>query len=45
MKSLFTLVIAGLLAVSLVGCNTAKGAGKDLENTGINIQETVDKNQ
>ena len=30
--------------VSLAGCNTMRGAGQDVENTGKNIKQTVDKN-
>ena len=45
MKKLVMLLIGGFFAVSLIGCETTKGAGKDMENTGKNIQETVDKNQ
>lgn len=30
------------LAFSLTGCNTVKGAGKDIEKTGEVIQEAVD---
>jgi len=31
--------------IALAGCNASKGFGKDIENTGKNIQDTVDKNQ
>ena len=38
-----TLMIASFLL--LTGCNASKGLGKDIENTGENIQDTVEKNQ
>ena len=37
-------VLVGSVLV-LMGCNASKGLGKDIENTGKNIQSTVDKNQ
>ena len=36
------LLIASVLM--LTGCETTQGLGKDVENTGKNIQETVEKN-
>ena len=30
-----------LILVILVGCETVKGVGKDIENTGQNVQEVV----
>ncbi len=36
--------VALFLMISTVGCNTAKGAGKDLENAGKSIQKTVGHN-
>lgn len=40
-------VIAGLIifvcTAALVGCETMKGAGRDIEDTGHNIQKTADK--
>lgn len=44
MKKAFLLGICVFFVATLVGCNATKGAGKDLEKTGENIQETVDKN-
>lgn len=45
MKRIYLLVLAALfLTTSLMGCNTLKGVGKDVENTGENIQETVGHN-
>lgn len=38
-------ILAAIMMVStLVGCNAMKGAGQDMENTGRNIKETVEKN-
>ena len=36
--------IAGLCLL-LISCEASKGAGKDIENTGKNIQKAVEKNQ
>ncbi len=44
MKKVLTVVLGGVLLVALTGCNAMKGAGKDVENTGQNIQDTVDRN-
>ena len=39
-KRIVLLVFAGsLLAIAAVGCNTARGFGKDVERTGEKIQE------
>ncbi len=32
-----------LLAFCLAGCETTRGFGKDMENTGANMQKGVDK--
>lgn len=45
MRNKFFIVVAGLLLVSTVlACNMLRGAGQDVENTGENIKDTVDKN-
>lgn len=31
-------LLAAILITSSIGCNAAKGVGKDVENTGKNIQ-------
>ena len=40
-------MIAGLIlfacVVTLVGCETMRGAGRDIEDTGKNIQKTANK--
>ncbi len=45
MKKLLSILMGCMLLAYATGCNATKGAGKDIENTGRNIQETVDKNQ
>ena len=45
MKTILSLTAVAVLTCFLVGCEASKGIGKDIENTGKNIQETVDKNQ
>ncbi|MDO9145103.1 entericidin A/B family lipoprotein [Rhodoferax sp.] len=42
MKSLSTLFIATALLV-LVGCNTVKGVGQDLQRAGESIEDAVKK--
>ncbi len=45
MKKITLLSLLALIVMtSLLGCNTAKGAGQDLENAGKSIQKTVDHN-
>lgn len=44
MKKILGLTMAGLFVFFLLGCETMRGAGKDIENTGENVQETVEKN-
>ena len=41
-RMILSIVFLSLLAG---GCNTARGVGQDVENTGKNIKTTVDKNQ
>ena len=36
-------VALGSAALALGGCNTTKGMGKDLEETGENIQDAAEK--
>ena len=44
MKRVMTVALLILLAsVFLVGCNTVRGVGKDLEKGGEAIQKAVDK--
>jgi len=42
MKKIFLLMLIGLsLSASLMGCNTVHGAGKDLSDTGHNIEHAA----
>jgi predicted small secreted protein len=40
MKKLSYLLLL-VMSVSLIGCETVRGMGKDLENTGDNIRDLV----
>ena len=42
-RSSLLILIALFLVLSLIGCNTAKGAGEDIEKAGKDIQKAVDK--
>ncbi len=45
MKNNYLLIIlAFIFAVSVLGCNTLKGAGKDVEDAGKSIQKIADMN-
>lgn len=37
-------MLAALLGISVVGCATVEGAGKDIESAGEAIQDTADDN-
>lgn len=37
------LIMSLILTVSILGCETIKGLGKDIENTGQNIGEAINK--
>ena len=41
MKRVILFLLCASFVVMLIGCETAKGVGKDIENTGQNIQEGV----
>ena len=43
-RKYFLIFMALLLTTSVLGCNTLRGAGKDVENAGGSIQRTVDHN-
>ncbi len=43
-KNSLLIIIAVFLTTSILGCNTMRGAGKDVENAGGSIQRTVDHN-
>ena len=40
----FTVFVFIILPLVLVGCETSRGFGKDVEGAGKSIQRTVDKN-
>ena len=40
-RLLFAFFAAVLLTVSITGCNTTRGAGKDIEKAGEGIQDAV----
>lgn len=40
MKSLFAMLLSAVL-VTLCGCNTIEGAGRDLERGGEKVQDTA----
>jgi entericidin B len=41
LKRVIALVLAGLVTVSLTGCNTVAGIGKDIEKGGEAIQKST----
>jgi len=41
MRKTKSMVLLALIVLSLAGCEASKGAARDLENTGENIQEGV----
>jgi entericidin B len=41
LKRTIALMLAGLLALALGGCNTVKGIGKDVEKGGEAIQKSA----
>jgi predicted small secreted protein len=45
MKKMILSMLVFSTIVTLIGCEASKGAGKDIENTGKNVQSTVDRNQ
>jgi predicted small secreted protein len=45
MRQIIFIVAGCAFIFSLVGCETIKGLGKDVENTGRNIQEALSKDK
>jgi predicted small secreted protein len=41
MKRLIAMMMFVAFAAALIGCETMKGAGRDIEDTGHNIQKTA----
>lgn len=44
-KNYFLILVALLCLVSFLACNMVKGAGKDVEKAGKDLQKTADKNK
>ena len=44
MKIYFTCLLSALLAFSLAGCNTVKGAGQDMQKGGQKISSAAKEN-
>ncbi len=45
MKNRILILLIGSVFIALLaGCETVKGAGQDIENTGENIESAVEKN-
>ena len=44
MKKMLLAAFASLVVFNLIGCETTRGAGKDMENAGESIQRTVEHN-
>lgn len=44
-KLIVALVVGTLIGIGALGCNTIKGAGKDIEKGGKSIQKAADKAQ
>jgi predicted small secreted protein len=42
MKSIFTVLLAGLSLLALTACNTIQGVGRDITRTGEVIEDAVD---
>jgi len=42
LKRIAIVLLVGVFAVSLVGCNTTEGAGEDIEATGEGIQNAAE---
>ncbi len=45
MRQIIFIAAGCAFVLSLVGCETIKGLGKDVENTGKNIQEVLSKDK
>lgn len=43
MKSITCILCLAAFCCLVAGCETTKGFGKDMENTGANLQQGVDK--
>ncbi|GEM_PF-1799109 len=45
MRQIIFIAVGCAFVFSLIGCETFKGIGKDIENTGRNIQEGLSRNK
>ena len=45
MRQVIFMAVGIAFVLSLVGCETLKGLGKDVENTGRHIQEALSKDK
>lgn len=45
MRQVIFIIVGCAFVLSLGGCETFKGLGKDVENTGRNIQEVLSKDK
>ena len=43
LKTLASILAAAVLAVTVIGCNTVEGAGKDIKAAGGAIEKTAEK--
>lgn len=43
MKKLMLIALGVVFTASLIGCETIRGVGKDIQNTGANIGKAVNK--
>lgn len=43
MRKLLLIIVLLVMSISVMGCETIKGVGKDLQNTGDNIWDVVTK--
>ena len=45
MRQIIFIAVGCAFVFSLIGCETFKGLGQDIENTGKNIQEALSKDK
>jgi predicted small secreted protein len=44
-KNYILMLMALLFMVTVMGCNTMSGAGKDMQNAGKSVQKSADQNK
>ncbi|MCF7916833.1 MAG: entericidin A/B family lipoprotein [Candidatus Omnitrophica bacterium] len=42
MKKILSMIMVASISLFLLGCNTTRGIGQDIEQTGENIKDTAD---